>query len=211
MPPRGELGKLIVSVALFFAFMVVTELVLHVEITKLSWNVGIARIFPEFLIGMSLHRFGETWSAGRSGSLVGFYGSLVLALVAIFIADALPHLRSLMSAITVVGLGGLVLFGADADRHGRLKLMQAKLPVYLGEISYAIYMLHMVVAIILLEILFPYWRPATLAGAGVLIACALAVVTALSALCYRFYEVPTRDWLIRRGRSFNAVEKPAAL
>jgi peptidoglycan/LPS O-acetylase OafA/YrhL len=211
MPPRGELGKLIASVALLFALTFVVVAVLHVELTKLSWNVGIARIFPEFLIGMSLHRFGETWTAGRSGSLVGFYGSLLLAVAAVVAADALPHLRGLMSATAVVGLSGLVLFGADADRYGGLSLMQAKFPVYLGEISYAIYMLHMAVAVVLLEILFPEWRPATFGGALVLIVFALVAVTALSALCYRFYEVPARDWLIRRGRSFNAVEKPVAL
>jgi peptidoglycan/LPS O-acetylase OafA/YrhL len=104
-----------------------------------------------------------------------------------------------------------VLFGADADRHGRLSLLQATLPVYLGEISYAFYMVHMAVAVVLLEILFPHWRPDTLAGALVLIGVTLSIVVALSALCYRLYEIPARDWLICRGRSFNAVEKPVAL
>jgi peptidoglycan/LPS O-acetylase OafA/YrhL len=210
IPPRGELGKLIVSIVLFFAVMVVVVLVLGVELTKLSWNLGIARIFPEFLIGMSLHRFGETWSAGRLGSLFGFYASLALAIAAIFAADALPHLREVMSATAVVGFGGIVLFGADADRHGGLSLMRARFPVYLGDISYSVYMLHMVVAVVLFEILLPAWRPAELGEALTLIIFALVVVTALSALSHRFYEIPARDWLIRRGRSFNVVEKPVA-
>jgi peptidoglycan/LPS O-acetylase OafA/YrhL len=211
LPPHGEFGKLVASVALFFALILVMGLAFHVELTKLTWNLGIVRIFPEFLIGMSLHRFGETWSAGRRGSLAGFYASLGLAIAAIFAADALPQMRGMLTGVTVVGLAGLVLFGADADRHGGLSLMKAKFPVYLGEISYAVYMVHMVVAVVLLEILFPGWRPETLAGALLMIAVVLVAVTVVSALSYRFYEVPSRDWLIRRGRSFNAVEKPVAL
>jgi len=210
LPPHGEGAKLAVVIALFVLLSLAFQAVLHGELTRLTWNLGILRIFPEFLIGMSLHRLGEKWSAGVRGSLAGFLGSFALVIASVMAGGLLPHLAIPMATLAVIGLGGLVFFGADADRYGGLRSLSGDFLVYLGEISYSIYMVHLAVGIVIFGVLFPAWRPADFLSALATVIGALVVITLTSACTYRFIEVPSRDWIVRKARGLNAPEKSDA-
>ena len=85
------------------------------------------------------------------------------------------------------------------------KILDGRVLKYLGDISYSIYMLHVVVIFTILEILkafelslsvasaanFPFW-PGLLACLGFLV-----VMIALSAVTYELVEKPCRDFINR--------------
>jgi peptidoglycan/LPS O-acetylase OafA/YrhL len=98
-----------------------------------------------------------------------------------------------------------------ADGRGRVSRVLATQPMqYLGEIAYSFYMFHIpVIGALLLygwKFGFHKWNwPAQWAAAT-------AITFALTAACYRFYEIPLRD-LIRRRFSIRKpkVEAPAVV
>ncbi len=204
LPPRTDGGKLIVVATMFLLVAGGIAVVQHGELTRLSWNVGILRIFPEFLLGMSLHRFGENRSAGPRGASIGLFLSLALVVAALMTGAAAPALAIPLATLAVFGLAGIVFFAADADRHGTLRPLGRTLPVYLGEISYSVYMVHLGVGILLYDALLPRWRPADVPTAIAAVIAGLAAATILSMLTYRLIEVPGRRWLVARARTLQA-------
>ncbi|KQR88075.1 acyltransferase family protein [Sphingomonas sp. Leaf343] len=204
LPPRSETAKLFGIATAFVIFALVYAAMFKGELTRLSWNAGIMRIFPEFLIGMSLHRFGETWSAGPRGAVAGLVGSFILVVVSLCIGAAVSGLEVAMAVIATLGLAGIVFFAADSDRHGKLRPFGSTVPVYLGEISYSVYMVHLGVGILLYDALLPRWRPADVPTAIVTVLAGLVAATILSMLTYRLIEVPGRRWLVARARTLQA-------
>ena len=116
LPPRAEAPKLAIVALLFVAMAIGYQVLIRTELTKLTWNVGILRIFPEFLLGMSLHRLGERWSAGGRGAVAGLLAGLALALVSVTLAARVPALAAPFATLAVIGLAAIVFFAADADR-----------------------------------------------------------------------------------------------
>ncbi|MFF4324387.1 acyltransferase family protein [Streptomyces sp. NPDC001568] len=101
----------------------------------------------------------------------------------------------------LIPLGLIVASGAHADATGRTSFLGGRTMVWLGEISFAFYMLHMVVA---------YHGPAAFGSgrqwdtieATARIAGWLALTLALSWLLYRFVELPVmRRWSRPRARA----------
>jgi peptidoglycan/LPS O-acetylase OafA/YrhL len=101
----------------------------------------------------------------------------------------------------------LVLAAANSTGFAA-RLFDNRLSLYLGEISYSIYMVH-----------FPFLRFCTynfgddIAGFAatapqwqlwLMVACVLAALIAVSALCYHTIEVPCRDFVKRRVRAHEA-------
>ena len=211
LPPHGERLKLAAVAALFLLVAAAMEIGLHSELTRLSWNAGILRILPEFLLGMTLHRLGERRSAGATGAVVGVAASTAAVVAALIVGAFLPRLASMAAAVAVLGLAALVFFVADADRYGRLALLRTRTAVLLGEISYSVYMLHLGVGILLFDILAPGFRangPWQALGA---IVGNLALTTLLSLVTYRLIEVPARRWLVARARRLNHAPTPAPI
>ncbi|MBM6575436.1 acyltransferase [Microvirga sp. SRT01] len=204
LPPQAEGGKLIAVAGVFLLFAAGIAVALNIELTRLTWNAGILRIFPEFLIGMSLHRFGDTRSAGPRGAIAGLLLSAICVLMALLAGAALPRLTVLLATVAVLGLAGIVFFAADANRHGKLYTLGAQLPVYLGEISYSVYMVHLGVGIMLYDALLPRWRPTDVPTAVATVLAGLVAATIVSMLTYRFIEVPGRRWLVGRARTLQA-------
>jgi peptidoglycan/LPS O-acetylase OafA/YrhL len=187
-----------------FFFILSGFVLTHVYQPQMTWNAGILRIFPEFLIGMSLHRFGDTRSAGPRGAVAGLLLSTICVLAALLAGAALPRFAVLLATVAVLGLAGIVFFAADANRYGKLIALGAKLPVYLGEISYSVYMVHLGVGIMLYDALLPRWRPTDVPTAVATVLTGLVAATIVSMLTYRFIEVSGRRWLIGRARMLQA-------
>jgi peptidoglycan/LPS O-acetylase OafA/YrhL len=87
------------------------------------------------------------------------------------------------------------------------RVLTTKVPTYLGEISFALYMLHAPVFGILVRwghrIGFPSWEwPVQWAFAA-------AITFTLAALCYHLYEIPLRDRL-RKALSIKKPKPPEA-
>ncbi|MGW1430199.1 acyltransferase family protein [Streptomyces sp. NPDC002431] len=91
----------------------------------------------DFLLGMLLARIVLTGRWIRLGTAP----ATLLVLVAYLAGMRLPYIYGL-NALTIVPLAFLVAAAATADREGRTGLLGSRPAVWLGEISYAFYLLH---------------------------------------------------------------------
>jgi len=101
----------------------------------------------------------------------------------------------------VEGIAAFVLIGVLASEHGRIRLLRSRWAVWLGNVSYSLYLVHFPVTILVAKILsraFSTTTSATIAAA-VLIPLALTISFGLAFLLYRFVEIPS----IALGKKFS--------
>jgi peptidoglycan/LPS O-acetylase OafA/YrhL len=193
------------------AFMVlsaVTWVTMRRELTAMTWNVGIFRIVPEFVLGISLYGFGEQWSAGRWAPVAAL-GSGMVVVVTVLAADLLPDLHWLFATTTVLSLAGIILFASDSERHFGQNVLCHRFLVLLGEISYSVYMLHLAVGVALFEVFARKISfDAPLSGAAAILG-GLGAVTALSYVTYRLIELPGRRMITAAARRLNHPARAA--
>ncbi|MFO1015276.1 MAG: acyltransferase [Caulobacteraceae bacterium] len=153
------------------------------EVTRL----GFIRIVPEFLMGAALYQFGRSVSLPRGLPLILAAGSIV------WIAVAATY--RLSDAVIWPGLAALIFALAETSKHQPRGILGAPAFVYLGEVSYAVYMTHLPVDIVYfhgLERLAPdIAGPAAWAAwLGVFVATLIAAMAT-----YHLVERPARNWM----------------
>ncbi|WP_184719119.1 acyltransferase [Caulobacter sp.] len=160
------------------------------DLTQMTAQGGALRIVPSFAMGVALHRLGRTRSMtlglariGTGAALAWIVVSTSLGLADIWIWPA---------------LAALIFCLAERDKSGRVGMLAVPLAVYLGEVSYAVYMTHLPVDIAYFELLgrLPVQPVGALAWAawlGVMVACFL-----VSVIVYHAAERPARRWLRAR-------------
>ncbi|HTX50677.1 MAG TPA: acyltransferase [Caulobacteraceae bacterium] len=126
-PGLAVLGAVALTCALYAWF----PLLSGISLTSATIAWGALRIVPPFAIGCALFLLWRTHEAKRRASLAG---------AAIFGALALSSARfEAPDALTVAAFGGLIISLAQASRAGS-RVGSNSVAVYLGEISYSIYM-----------------------------------------------------------------------
>jgi peptidoglycan/LPS O-acetylase OafA/YrhL len=169
-----------------------------------QWNgVGaILRCLPEFLIGALLY------SAYRSQVLAPVLATDTALVTATLLLCTLLHFAG--PDFTIVPLFALLILTAVSNK-GRLgPLLNSALFLWLGNISYSLYLIHWFVLFVTTEAVRA--RPGTeiaklpLDLSLALMTAMLAVSLLLATLSYRFVEVAGRRWLRER----LAVRRPAS-
>lgn len=185
--PGGSLVKLAAAVALLGVASLVAEPLLGRPLTHLTHDFGILRILPEFVLGAALYHVARDWDLEpRRGP------ALMLAALAALVA--MVHWRQ-DGAAAVLLLAFLIFASASLARQGGLAFLARPALVYLGEISYAIYMIHAIVFIVFFRGLgLVLGDPASplIWWLGPL---ALVLTFAASVLAHHLVERPARDWL----------------
>jgi peptidoglycan/LPS O-acetylase OafA/YrhL len=128
-PSLGVILAIALLVGLYAGF----EAVAGFPLTQATFAWGALRIVPCFALGCALHGF---WRANPAeNTKFAIAGVLILGMttVALSVTEA-------PDALIVTSLGGLILFLARLAQTGSKILTQAPL-VYLGEISYSVYMI----------------------------------------------------------------------
>ena len=164
---------------------------------NVSFDYGFIRGLAGFTLGILLYKFYKTPVSKQLFSSDWLLALLITAAV-LCMHFAVPDI------VNIPLFAGIVICAAcnDGIIH---KILDGRVLKYLGDISYSIYMLHVVVIFTILEILkaldvtlstasaanFPFWPG--------LLACLafLGVVIALSALTYEWVEKPCRDFINR--------------
>lgn len=207
---RGGAGlKLGLSIAVFLGMAAATALLMDLQLTKMSWNIGILRIVPEFLLGVALYEFGVRWSAGRNGARIGLIASVLAAVAGVHLGAATPGLEIPGATLAVMAMAFVVFFAADCERHGAFPVLSNPFLVLLGEISYSVYMIHLFVAICVFELLLPNFRPENVGVALGAISLVLAATTMLSWVTYRLIEIPGRRLIVSVAKSLNRPQAAA--
>ena len=157
--------------------------------TDMTAQIGILRILPDFLFGAGLYRLGLQRALGpRRGAAM-----VVLALGWICAAGQL----GLSDPWIWPAFGPLVLGAAETVRGGGRSLLASRPLTYLGEISYAVYLVYLPVDIVYYHLLHrwaaaPMGAEAWIAWAGVFPAIVIAGV-----LAYHGIERPAAALLAR--------------
>ncbi|MFF8861211.1 acyltransferase family protein [Streptomyces sp. NPDC015139] len=138
----------------------------------------------------------------------GLEASLALALIGYFLVPQVtPGYTA--TVCTLVGFTLLIPAAAVADLHGLPSLWRGRRLVRLGELSFAFYMIHLLVLRTGTQLLGTKPHFGVLAGLAVT-AIVFAVSLALSWLLYEAVECPARRLLLRRRSSHQAPEPAPA-
>jgi len=181
----------------YFGFQALTGFPL--TLATIRW--GMLRIVPCFAYGCALHslwreRPGDSATMALAGAL--FSGAAVLTLASSGAPDAL----------IVTGLGGLIFFLARLAQTGS-ELFSARPLVYLGEISYSVYMVCIPWKIVFVNgvnRIFELNSEHLPLGLWLVL---LFGVIPLAALSYHLVEKPARAWM-KLAADSAATRRPSA-
>lgn len=148
-------------------------------------SIGIFRVLPEFLLGMALYQLSRRYDLAPRWAVPGtMVALLALLTVAHFAASDL---------VTVCLLGWLIFAAASLERLGRAYWLRDRRLIYLGEISFSLYMLHAIIFTVYFKALelalgeAGYATHAWWLGVPALVGCIVA-----AAIAYELVEVPAR-------------------
>jgi peptidoglycan/LPS O-acetylase OafA/YrhL len=164
------------------AVLILTRADLHLGIGKTLYSLPAARL-PEFVLGVAIARI---VLLGRWRG-PGLEASVALTVIGYFLVSQVSGEYASV-ACTLVGFACLIPAAALADLRGAPSLWRHPILVRLGELSFAFYMIHLLV-------LRAGKQLATPSPTGALMA--FAVSLALSWLLYRYVEEPARRWIMR--------------
>ncbi len=178
---------LFAAVTLFLALCAFSVPAFGRQLTFLTYDFGIARILPEFLTGVALYRLSRSWDLGPSGNwiLLGLVASLIV----------ITHF-GLGDWLAVLILAALIFSVASLERQGGVGYVRTRALIYLGEISYSIYMVHGIVLTLWFKALSMTIGLNTTVGYA-LGALAVPMSLAVAAFAYHMIEVPSRRFLNR--------------
>ncbi len=136
-----------------------------------DWQI--MRIMPEFLLGAGLRQF----MGIQRLPLLGHRHAVGAATLAVIVSALMDAPDWLMIALLIV----LLAAAAERARSGATGLLETRASLYLGEISYALYMVHVAVGMVWFELTRRVLGPESVAGALGLGLVAGAVVLAILA------------------------------
>jgi peptidoglycan/LPS O-acetylase OafA/YrhL/tetratricopeptide (TPR) repeat protein len=184
------------SLFFFFGLSLLTRHILDEPLPQTTF--GLLRILPEFLSGMALYRIGRRYSLKHCGQF-----TLMACVTAILL---LMHFGA-PDELIVLSFGLLILVAAEQAREGVGGLLTSPITIWLGQISYSLYMVHFILRenVFLFFSGFFYGTHVDSSHVAIpldafypLYFATLALCLPVAALCYHFIEQPSRHWITRR-------------
>lgn len=189
--------------AAILAYAVVLQAAAGRDVFDMTWNIGVLRIVPDFVLGVAIYRYGLRYSHGAAVTL----GGIALAAGAVLAIAYLQAPKFLM----IPAFAAIIFFAADRERQGGMRVLGHPFAVLLGEVSYSVYMLHFGFGIALFGGIMAPWLGVNSAMAAAMIGAGLIGVTFASWLAHRFFELPARNYLNRKSSQVMNQVKPAGV
>jgi len=190
---RRPLVLLAIAVALFFILDQVHLRLFGETLPMATERYGVIRIIPEFLIGVGLYRLGQIWSLPKSIARLSM--AVVVTMYLLF-----AHMAVDDRVLALLG-APLIFLLAELDRHAEAKA-SAGVFVYLGDISYAIYMIHVPFFMVAFNFLQDVVGAIDETMSTGLFAVLLVIMIGASALTFEIIEKPARSGIRRLGDRF---------
>jgi peptidoglycan/LPS O-acetylase OafA/YrhL len=185
-----------------FWILVAVAYQLDMVLVEMTWQGGAVRIVPSFLMGIAL------WMAGRSIMLtsrqarIGVWTSLLWILVS--------SSAGLPSELIWPGLAGVVFFLAETSKHESHAFCSSKGWVYLGEISFAAYMVHLPVDIVFYQVSDRLLGQPTGIAAIALGFVAILITWIVAAAAHALIEKPARNFMRAHTPKFMQAQSKLA-
>ncbi|MYW16889.1 acyltransferase family protein [Streptomyces sp. SID2955] len=196
----GARGSTALGALAVVALLVLAHADLHHWWSQSIYSFPAARL-PEFVLGAVAARL---VLLGRWRG-PGLEASLALAVIGYFLVPQATHGGYPGTVCTIAGFALLIPAAAVADLHGLPSLWRRRRLVRLGELSFAFYMIHLLVLRTATSLLGTKPHYGLLTGAAVTTAL-FAVSLALAWVLYEAVERPARRLLLRRRRSAVSPE-----
>lgn len=187
---NSPIAGLMLVFAVFYGFYALTKGI-NVELTNMTWQGGAVRILPSFLGGIML------WFIGNSGVFNPKYARIALFLNVIL----LLFVCTIMNAPYIVWplLLGVVFFLAETTKIPNNEIIGSKTFVYLGEISFSMYMVHLPVDIITCRVVKKLASSLHTDTQGAICLFAGIIITMIvAAISHAIIEKPAREYLRKK-------------
>ncbi len=184
----------LLNIALIILYVVATVFIrdaLGLRDWTLTWyDMGALRAVPTFFAGVLIAQLLATRLRHFAPSLWWAHGAFALSLLAM-------HGNG-RDEWTLLCFVFVVILAAAGERHGARSVMQRKGLVHLGDASYSLYMWHMPIKVGIFAVMGKIFGVGLLSmwGAAVL---SFAISLTVALLCYRFFEMPMRQWITGLG------------
>jgi peptidoglycan/LPS O-acetylase OafA/YrhL len=158
------------------------------SLTELTANGGALRIIPSFLMGVALWRLGQQMTLSRAAAAVcvGLSSLVVLVASSLLLPDF----------VTWIGLAGLIFALAETSKHHQHSALTGPVALWLGEASYALYMVHMPIDLVWFQAVGRLLEVEPGSTLALLIVIGVIVASLIGAgLLYTIIERPARAWL----------------
>jgi len=194
----GETPLIVTALAMVLALEVGGQIGLFGQRhwTELTWDFGVARAVPSFLIGI--------WLALKVGDYRGSIPAIPVGVALFCLSACLVY----CNAPRLLVLGDLALalyFTACGERRGEKSWLASQRLVVLGDASYAIYLLHTITlplfAFALRPLLHDGWPT---------LPVIMVMTVAVAIGCHRKFELPVQKWINARWRARGTRTASAA-
>ncbi|MEO5806853.1 acyltransferase [Devosia sp.] len=186
------LARLIAAALLFVICALVASQVLHEDLMEMTIHIGVLRIIPSFFAGVVLRYWLDQTSTPDARD-TGLLSMLLLATLAAALNAAwLGAANAVFWPIIIV----TILLLAHRGKSAKAGLMRAKPLLWLGDISYALYLVHAPVLMLAFGVggkLLHLTTPAALAMLGLI---AFAVAIAIAHLAHVLIERPAQRLIV---------------
>jgi peptidoglycan/LPS O-acetylase OafA/YrhL len=184
---RGRPALSLLAIALLFGlFVAFAQTRIGLPLTRLGWQAGVLRAIPSFAFGVWLEAHRDQLArlfTPRNPALLLKAGLVMLGLLMVVPID---------QYLTLALIWAVVMLAYLCDRAGASTWLSARWLAARGELTYSLYMLHPLVATVLLAVILPRLlgtsMPARIAGVMV----AVAIVYWAAVLSLRYFENPVR-------------------
>jgi peptidoglycan/LPS O-acetylase OafA/YrhL len=195
---KAPFAGLALAIGLFWVLVAFAQQA-GMVLVDMTWQGGHIRIFPSFLCGIAL------WMAGRQMVLSQRTAGLGvgISVVWIFLSSGIGFSPELIWP----GLAGLVFFLAETSKHENHAMCASKTWVYLGEISFAAYMIHLPLDVVFYQIVERVLGEVTGVKAIVIGAVAITLTWIGAAIAHAIIENPVRNFMRKYTPKFMRQTK----
>ncbi len=190
---RAPLAGIALAVGLFW-LLVAYAYSANMVLVDMTWQGGHIRIIPSFLMGVAL------WMAGRQMVLSRRFAGIGVGVSVVWIFGASGV--GFPAELIWPGLAALVFFLAETSKHENHAMCSSKAWIYLGEISFAAYMIHLPFDVVFYQIVERLFGE--LIGLKAILMGGLAIFLTWvgAAIAHALIENPARNFMRRHQPAF---------